>query len=1530
MSWLNLNQSLSSLKGQITNFATEVLSEGSAQDTEAESSRTESSVKELEEKCRNQELEIAALKKLNDELQTTLQSERVSRKNGLKEEESSWYWDPPSQPSRSDHEIEQQYKLQIQALQSELSALKDRDITDHAVDNEEEINRLRQENKNLTCSLEDLDNQHQVAMERLLALKKELQKNFEVLKQEHQDLKSNNDEYAGQIKALLQKMSERDQEIESLKVAHPDYDTLLHKYQNLERIHSLLRENAEKFQEENQELHEEVFKLQEQVTKLEHDIEVANKHNEVTHMVPVDKYERLLKELNDLKHRRNSSQVHLDEINIDDNAKSVIETLKRDINDLKRKLAQRDSEHQETTENKLIKPDKIMQLYNRYVNFELPVDYVGEIPTGTENVIMQKLEGVFKTLNSFKKDVDALEHKLSEKKQTVNNLQAQVDDVTTENEYLTSDIQHLERELEEMKKNNDFLISEIAVLKNLSKLEPIIETHEDNLAKLETELADSNRMNKTFESEIKRIENELKDVQNEKKILQDSLNDMKNKYTTMLSELKMCKVQTQAVHELESNSSVTHNAKLQEAVDKIDNLQKRLHSANSKNEQLLIDIHIIENDKVLLTKQIEDLKQEKQTICGEYKELESTNKTLDSKIHDLENKLDDSIKNKQDLDVKLKDLENKLDQVTNRSREIEFENNSLKEMKESVISSVTDIDKISNEKMQIANELDKVLQENSTLKEKIASLTNDILSLQHQQQELTIETNLLRQKNLTDAHNTHELHETINKLKLKADQYDAIINELLALKEENKKLVEKKLQLEVELSSTDNKIIQLEEEFEKLLTELNEKDSIIDNLNVTVTKNNIELENLHQNVTDLENSVQIKSQEIERLVKTVDELTQKLNNTSLSSNQSHEELRKLLTEKEEINKQIYGLNDEINIKNTEISKMTCLLQELEKSYEESKSLIDNKDKEIKELNQSIVELRDKIKASENTTQPNDEYAKLLEEKQAIEKITTELQNVLNTKDKELLETQNRVVLLENTCKEFKTVIDNATLEKNELINLVNLKHNESIQYHNEIQRLNQVMIEQNNEFKRIIEEKDLLIKNNSESCANCETIRLSLKEKDEMIMALNQNVSEHERLKSELGNASESVKNLTKRCEDLDKSLTIQLETVKKLTAENAQLSEQEQNSTRELERLRHHLVELEENFTQELMSSEQKLTECQARLHQVEERAKQTSTVYTSNSIRANQEVETLRNQIKLLEKQREEVQAKLSEADDARSRSEAALTNLQVVLEQFQLDKERDIHNATEKIRNKMEDVKRQNEMLQHEIARLNGKLEESIAGLQAATRLGDQVETKTAQINDLKEQVRALQATITAAEERYYNAISNQQDKVDKNLVKNLVVNYVLTANRSDLNRTQILRILSTVLDFNQTECEKLGLVRSANSGDSLAAEFVKFLQNESRPRAALPDMMGLQGGRSTPASSRKSSTIGPNPVFEVSHKRNPSTSSSNLLFQNLDSMETSSQVSIESESRVIPLNTLDTGINQTRNNEGAILKHVLKDM
>lgn len=58
MSWLNLNQSLNSLKGQITNFATEVLSEGVVQNPDENPTASDQGLKDLEEKCQKQELEV--------------------------------------------------------------------------------------------------------------------------------------------------------------------------------------------------------------------------------------------------------------------------------------------------------------------------------------------------------------------------------------------------------------------------------------------------------------------------------------------------------------------------------------------------------------------------------------------------------------------------------------------------------------------------------------------------------------------------------------------------------------------------------------------------------------------------------------------------------------------------------------------------------------------------------------------------------------------------------------------------------------------------------------------------------------------------------------------------------------------------------------------------------------------------------------------------------------------------------------------------------------------------------------------------------------------------------------------------------------------------------------------------------------------------------------------------------------------------------------------------------------------------------
>lgn len=1458
MSWLNLNQSLNSLKGQITSFASEVLSEAPAEESQVIPSTNHEELNVLQEKCCQQELEIVSLKQLTDELQASLQSERLARKNGVKEDEAIWNWDhqSPSVSENSKTDPEIAFRYQIQALNDEISALKE---------SNREITKLREDNKNLTMSLEDLDNQHQMAMEKLLTLKKELQKNFEVLKQEHEDLKNTNDEYSAEIKVLKNKIEDQNKELEVVTTLRSDLNTLRHKYQNLERIHGILKESTEKFQEENQELHEETFKLQEQVTKLEHEIEVTSKNFELSDMVPRERYEDLLKELNDIRiSEKRTHRLLSDESNIDDNAKGVIENLKREISDLKHKLAQKELEEPNTLDPKFVKTDTILYLYDQYVNFELPVDYIWNIPSAGDNTVMYKLEGAFKTLHEFKKDIDALEHAISEKSMNEKRLQEQIDELTTDNDVLSSDVNTYYSELSEMKKNNDFLLSELTTMKNTSKLEPIIETHEDNLVKLESELADSNRMNVSFQTKIDAIEKELSEVQKEKIILEESLADLREKYNVMLQELDHCKIQTRQIEELQNNVCVNYDpTTLVKANEEIDLLKKHLLTANTRSEQLAIDLSITENDKILLAKQIHELNNDVRQKSAALVEMEQRTKDLERKINEAE---ETKIINKNLGLIHTLDL-------------LENEKN-LEELKS-----------LENDKNNTL--IERITTENNELQSKLISLAEEIAVVRDREQKLLREMDMLTNNN---TENTTELQKTVEKLKYKIAQQESVQMELLTLKENNSELEQAKRRLLDDISVNELIIQGLKEDYEKVENELKAKELEIKALNVVMTENKTQTSNLKSKCIELENAVISR----DACIKGLNETVQNLKEAGVSVSQCNVEYEKLLKEKNAMETKLLEKENDLSEKENKLTDINKKVLELEMAANQYPTLLEVKEKKIQELSVSLKETAEKLQLAENN-------------------FTTQI-NAL----KEQIET------LESVQGENRTLMEKADSEKQELINLINLKHHENIQYHNEIQRLNQTLYETTTEYKSLIEERNRLL--NTESgklCTNCDNLKLALEQKDQANTVLNEKCVHLDKINHELIEAKDAVILLKSKCDELETDRQAQLEIVKNLKSENIRLSEQEHNSTKELERLRHHLLEQEENHTQELMVTEQKLQECLSRLHQVEERHKQSSTVYTSNSIRANQEVETIRSQMRLIEKQRDEIQLRLSEAEDQNNRSNVALTNLQLVLEQFQRDKDRDIETATVKLQNKMTDLKNENERLCREIDKLNVKLTESIAGLQAATRLGDQLETKTAQINDLKEQVRALQSSVQVAEEKYVGAVSNQQDRVDKNLVKNLLLNYVQTSNQSNHNRSQVLRVLSTVLDFNRKECEQLGLVKPQNTQDSLATEFVRFLEKESRPAPALPPMQTL----SSAPSSRKTSVSGtPQPVDHQKHTRNTSTGSQNVLFQSIDSIETqSAEIGPVAPLRPVPMqNTmLESGVNQMRNNEGAILKQVLKD-
>jgi hypothetical protein len=135
-----------------------------------------------------------------------------------------------------------------------------------------------------------------------------------------------------------------------------------------------------------------------------------------------------------------------------------------------------------------------------------------------------------------------------------------------------------------------------------------------------------------------------------------------------------------------------------------------------------------------------------------------------------------------------------------------------------------------------------------------------------------------------------------------------------------------------------------------------------------------------------------------------------------------------------------------------------------------------------------------------------------------------------------------------------------------------------------------------------------------------------------------------------------------------------------------------------------------------------------------------------------------------------------------------------------------------------------------------------------------------------------VSQLKEKLIKSEEQLQN-LSNQSDgKVDKSLIKNLIIGFVSTNSNISKDQTQILKIIATVLDFNQQDHDKINLNKPQQgwlssflspqtsqgmSQESLSQAFVKFLENESKPRL-VPSLLSNNGEAQ---GSRKNSVTTP---------------------------------------------------------------------
>lgn len=561
-------------------------------------------------------------------------------------------------------------------------------------------------------------------------------------------------------------------------------------------------------------------------------------------------------------------------------------------------------------------------------------------------------------------------------------------------------------------------------------------------------------------------------------------------------------------------------------------------------------------------------------------------------------------------------LENAVDQLTSANKDLRRSKKQLE----------MELDKYREEK-DVPNEDDFLLDD---LQKQLHKVTRENFDLQNE----------LSFKN-------KELEET--RIEIDAKQF-----QVAKLCQDNDRLIKENVSLSEQLTATHN------ESFDK-----------IELLNTEMTL-------LEQEYEDLKQETSIYKEELtqmkERLYGTQDEHTKVENECCALKARC----KRLETEKEDIQgtvmtkvTRVQELENELSLKESEFIEKLSSLQDRCKllqeevevlrareaksqkniaevssanSASENLGAIENATERARLMNE-VIELRDEL--MEAAIKNNEESAKMT-------KRIEDLSLFVRDKDDEINVLRTEIARAKATIAQTSNDVVAVGKQKNELEQLVAVKCNESLQYQQEIEKLTRLVNDQTAYIKGLMAEaKETPDKTNMDLSHKCDR-------------ATNGQMVEQVKQKEEIAILNE-------KCGALEAALIQEQSNSRMLQNQLNESQGKEANAAKELERLRTHLVEMESSYTEEALIAEKSREELEAKLLQAEEKVKSSSTAYTSANVRANQQLETLQQQMALIVQQRDQIQAKLSTAEDNVLLQSASLTNLQIVLEQFQQGEQR-----------------------------------------------------------------------------------------------------------------------------------------------------------------------------------------------------------------------------------------------------------------
>lgn len=849
------------------------------------------------------------------------------------------------------------------------------------------------------------------------------------------------------------------------------------------------------------------------------------------------------------------------------------------------------------------------------------------LDAGTEQEIIERLQRQLGDRDGKLKKITIenalLNEKLSQVTSENKELSQSIEELDTQHNAAIEEILKVKNEQlerlnamqDELQKNNVLLSEKEAKEKEIQELMTLVNSNHERLEtkclQLEKSLMASIETESRLKGELTVFKQELESLVLEnvelKSVLETKESSTRNELDSILSENKKC---------MEELKKISHeNSELQ---SKVQQFETELKAKRTNTET-------IDDQNADLHERIRNLEDEITAICIEnskykddyelasqekdemFAELCERKKALDEFTEKFENDM---------LDVKdkvkfMENLEEQTEKLKRRIQELEtqearaLDNISFADMKELIKKHFNFDSNLVTEK----DYFDDFLESTKDVTSKLKATERQLLDAVH-------EMNVLKEaytalENEKDILKTDLLNYEVECSELVKNN-DILVMEVETLKTGKLETIPEQNEdieiLEQQLVDCSNSRQNLEVDYNVVKTKLDE---------FKVEKTNMlgRIESLSTNLMEME----CKKRDLEMYI---EGLENEKSNLLFEINELRAD--KGIEAKSTDSDQINELEDQIHVMKRENTELTKKLQQLENELSESEhtftalqaSLAEQRsskeayEAEIIELNRRMTNLQRDLKQSIQAGMEQADVQEKLEEALAVnEQLKSQLTSTTQQQEQDVV---NKMHALESQIRDLETQLSsqstcngelqaqipalNETItaivhEKNELMHKLQEKTQENAYFQGEIERITQL---HNTE----VQARQNFV------CGNCELLTKKLETLEENLKTAALTESEK---------TTDQMHFLREKADILTANLLTEQNNQKLLQNEKIQLVEKNQTLTKDLQRLREHLMEVEEGHTQEVMQLQKMVDESKQRLADMEDQVKQSSTAYTS-----------------------------------------------------------------------------------------------------------------------------------------------------------------------------------------------------------------------------------------------------------------------------------------------------------------------------